>query len=119
MGVFYYNIGVNDGNGGKTHWVDALVDTGASFTMMPESFLRNEVGINPMGDPQKFTLADGSHCWYPIGEVRVVINDRGLTNQVIFGPPGRYALGAITMQNFGLIADTTHHDLIPVHEINL
>ena len=32
MGVFQARIGVSDGNGSQVEWVNALVDTGATYS---------------------------------------------------------------------------------------
>ena len=54
-----------------------------------------------------------------VGEARFKIGDRERISQVVFGPEGRFLLGAVTLQSFGLIADTTHHRLIPAMELTL
>ena len=111
MGIFYARVGVSDGNGGATEWVDALVDTGATYSVLPASMLRNRVGVRP--DTQMvFTFANGDQERLPVGEARFQYGDRGGTSKVVFGEEGQYLLGATTLQMLGLIADTTEHRLL-------
>ena len=116
MGTFEARIGVSDGNGGSTQWVDALVDTGATWTVLPESILRDHVGVQPK-DHREFTFADGRQKLLPVGEACLSIEGKERTNVVVFGEEGQYLLGATTLQVFGMIPDTTHHQLIPAPKL--
>ena len=117
MGTFHTKIAVGRERGGDFEDVTALVDTGASLTMLPASFLR-KLGIDSDLD-EEFTLADGRRQKLPIGDVRIRIGSEEHSSPVIFGPDDRFLLGAVTMQIFRLIADTTHHKLIPTPELTL
>ena len=112
MGFFYARVGVSDGNGGATEWVNALVDTGATYSVLPTSLLRDRVGVSPETH-MVFTLANGDQQRLPVGEARFQYGDRGGTSKVVFGEEGQYLFGATTLQMLGLIADTTEHRLIP------
>ena len=112
MGTFKTRIGVNNGNGGATQWVEAFADTGANFTILPESFLRNQVGIRPKRY-EVFSFADGSQRELPVGEARFEAEGRDAVSPVVFGAAGIYVLGAVSLQSMSLIADTTNHKLIP------
>ena len=116
MGTFKTHLGISDGNGGAPQWIEALVDTGATYTVLPFSLLHELVGIQPYREVE-FTLADGSKRVFPIGEARLHIEDREATNPVVFGEEGRYLIGATTLQILGLIPDTTNHRLIPAPEL--
>ena len=105
MGTFKARIGVSDGNGGSPVWVDADVDTGATYTVLPDKLLRERVGVLPAGR-QTFVLADGSRR-------SLHIDGEEVLNRVVFGADNQYLLGATTLQAFELIADTTNHRLIP------
>ena len=109
---------MSNGNGGSTEWVDALVDTGATYTVLPASLLRERIGVAPQRWEQ-FTLADGSKRRYGTAEVRLSIADREFVSRVVFGEEGRYLLGATTLQVFGLIPDTTNHVLISAPELTI
>lgn len=112
MGTFATRIGVTDGNGGPTRWVEAMVDTGASHSVFPETLLREEIGIRPKRF-EDFQIADGSQITLPVGEVRIVVEGREAYTPVVFGSENRYLLGATTLQVLGLFPDTSHHKLIP------
>ncbi len=112
MGTFPAQIGVSDGNGGATQWVDALVDTGATFTVLPDSVLRGQVGVHPE-EAMEFTLADGRKAQFGVGEARLSVEGREATSRVVFGEEDQYLVGATTLQVLGLIPDTANHKLIP------
>ncbi len=112
MGTFKARLGVSNGNGCPAEFVEAMVDTGAVYTMLPESLLREHVGIRPKRY-MEFGFADGSKKSLPVGEARFMAAGEDAMSLVIFGAEGQYLLGATTLQELGLIADTTNHRLIP------
>ena len=112
MGEFTARVSVNDGNGGVTRSVDALVDTGATYAVLPRSILRDELGVEPV-DEMEFTLADGRLVSLPVGDVYLTVENRTAPSRVVFGEDGQCLLGATTLQVLGLIPDTTNHQLIP------
>ncbi len=117
MGTFKARIGVSNGNGGKALQVDALVDTGATYTVLPASMLRDdEVGIRPQTS-LTFTFANGERADLPVGEARVSVADREAVTKVVFGQEGQYLLGATSLQMLGLIPDTSSHRLIHAPEL--
>ena len=111
MGTFTVRLGVNNGNGGDTQWVEALVDTGATFTVLPASMLRRHVGVQPTAHLE-FTFATGERKLLPVGEAHLSVEDREATSRVVFGEEDQYLLGATTLQVLGLIPDTSSHRLI-------
>lgn len=111
MGMFSARIGVSGGNGGTPRYVDATVDTGAVYTVLPANLLQH-VGVEPYGR-ETFQIADGTTVDLPVGEARITIGDKARVSPVVFGDSQRYLLGAITLQTLGLIPDTTNHRLIP------
>ena len=118
MGTFYKRVGVGNPVNPQFQWVDALIDTGATHSMLPESLLAPTLGLQPL-EELTFTLADGSEQSYGWGEARFRIDERAMTAPVVFGPEGRFLVGATTLQIFNLIADTTWHRLIPTPELTL
>ena len=117
MGTFHTKIEVSRERGGAFKDVRALVDTGAILSMLPTSFLR-DLGVEADTD-EVFILADGRRQRLPIGDVWVRIGPEVRFTPVIFGPEDRFLLGAVTLQEFRLIADTTHHKLIRAPELTL
>jgi predicted aspartyl protease len=112
MGTFKARLGVSDGNGGPVQTVEAMVDTGAAYTILPESLLREHVGIRPKRY-ETFGFADGREKSLGVGEARFMAEGRDAVSPVVFGADGIYLLGAVSLQSLGLIPDTTHHKLIP------
>ena len=119
MGTFRVTVGVGHPNGGDLHPVYALVDTGATHSMMPESLLTS-LNLKP-SRRQRFRMADGSRVEYGRGEARFRINSHENTCPVIFGPEERYLLGATTLEIFDLMVDPTQPDprLVPIEELLL
>ena len=111
MGTFKAHVGVDDGNGGKTQWVDALVDTGATYTVLPASMLLERVGVQPR-ETLEFTFATGEQRSLPVGNAYFRVGDREGPSKVVFGEEGQYLLGATTLQELALIADTSRHRLV-------
>jgi predicted aspartyl protease len=118
MGIFHARIGVANPDIGEFQWVDALVDTGANYSMFPESLLDQLLNLSPI-DSATFRLADGRVQTYQLGQANFRIGDRERISPVVFGPEDRYLLGAVSLQSFGLIADTTNHQLVPAPELTL
>ncbi len=58
MSTFAWPIRLANLNGEGSLDIDAIVDTGAFMTTLPESLLR-QVGVEPVGKRQ-FVIADGS-----------------------------------------------------------
>ena len=113
MGTFSIPVQVGDLNGRQFVEVEAMVDTGASDTMVPRSIL-TQLGIEAM-ERYEFQLADSTVVEYDVGETRLRIDGRERTVPVIFGPEGTPPLlGATTLEVFRLGVDPVGQRLIPV-----
>ena len=113
MGTFSVQIQVGDLEGVRSVQVEALVDTGASDTVLPQDILR-ELGITTL-DQFTYSLADGRVVEYDVGEARLRLEGRERTTQVVFGPEGvTPLLGATTLQVFHLGVDPIAERLVPV-----
>ncbi len=89
---------------------EALVDTGSLYSKFPGSFLE-KLGVERV-EKERFQLADKSYRYYDIGQARIRIDERERTSVVVFGEDGIYLLGAVSLEEFGLIADTTSKKLV-------
>ena len=99
-------------DGQHTHEVEALVDTGAAYTTLPGSLLR-ELGVVPAGQ-RRFSLADGRRVVLPYGRAWVTINGESEVTIVVFGrDDGPYLLGAYTLEGLGLAVDPVEQRLAP------
>jgi clan AA aspartic protease len=113
MGTFTVTVEVGDPQGQRFESVQAMVDTGASDTMVPRSIL-TQLGIEAM-ERYEFQLADNTVVEYDVGETRLRIDGRERTVPVIFGPEGTPPLlGATTLEVFRLGVDPVGQRLIPV-----
>ena len=117
MGQFRVSVEVANPADGRFTPVEPLVDTGATFTVLPAAFLR-QLGLSPHKE-EDFTLADGGVRKWGVGEARFRINGEELNSPVIFGDEGVSLLGAVTLEIFALIADTTNKRLVHPPELLL
>ena len=113
MGTFTVPIEVGDPEGTRFENVDALVDTGAFYTMMPSSHLQRLGVIR--AESEEFELADGSVREYPLGETRVRVNGREVSTVVVFGEEDASPiLGAYTLERLMLAVDPRNQRLMRV-----
>lgn len=113
MGTFSQRIAIASIVGDRFREMDALVDTGATYTCIPRSFV-DELGIRPE-EYATFVLADGREVSYPIAQVRMRLNGRERFTICVFGEEGTEPLlGAVTLEEFGLAVDPLNKRLIPV-----
>lgn len=112
VSTFAWPIRLASLNGERSLDVDAIVDTGAFMTTLPESLLR-QVGIEPAGTRQ-FVIADGSRIERDWGYAILTIRDQSQITYVAFGADdGPHLLGALTLEEFGLAVDPQEENLIP------
>ena len=111
MGMFTVPVEISNPWGGLAASIEPVVDTGAGFSVMPVSLLKS-LGLEPV-EQDEFLLANGEIRVYSVGEARFKINGRERTTPVVFGDDGVFLLGAVTLQSFGLVADTNEHRLVP------
>ena len=82
------------------HTTEPIVDTGATYSMLPASLLEKELGLSPV-EEMTFTFADGEKRAYGLGEARFRYEGRERTTPVIFGPEDVYLLGAVSLESLG------------------
>jgi clan AA aspartic protease len=93
--------------------LDLLVDTGATWTLIPAEAARS-LGVEP-SERRPVRTADGRQLDLPLAEVRFTIDGRSLTIPCLIGSPQAPALlGAVTLEAFGLAADPVQKILVPV-----
>ena len=113
MGTFSVAIEIGDLAGERFEEVDALVDTGATTTVIPGSALRR-LGIAPT-KRETFEYAGGERAELDMAEARARVAGRETTTWVIFGKEGTAALlGAYTLEGVFLGVDPYGQKLIPV-----
>lgn len=113
MGSFRVQIEIGDPGGNRLETIQALVDTGATYTWVPRDLLER-LGIRPE-EERPFLLADGRQVMYSIAWVRIRIDGRSQPTIAVFGDPGSEPLlGVFTLEGFGLAADPVNRRLMPV-----
>ena len=118
MGTFSCPIEVIAADGSRSETVDALVDTGSTYTCLPADLLR-ELGIIPRWTIQS-ELADGSVVDDPLGEVRVRVAGIEAPTLVIFTDENTPAqLGAYTLEGALLVVDPVRQRLAPTHALRM
>ena len=118
MGTFYHEMQVFSANGDRFETVDALVDTGASYSQVPGSTLQR-LGISPT-DTVEAVLADGREVEDLGAEIRVRIDGRETSTWVTFGPENVAALlGAHALEGVRLAVDPLRRILIPTRILRM
>ncbi len=113
MGTFRVNLEIGDPQGQRYIVVDALVDTGATYTTLPASTLR-QLGVTPH-DRGTFELADGRQLERDLGQTWVRFNGRTAIVPVVFADDGTPPLlGAVTLEVLRLAVDPIRRRLVPV-----
>ena len=112
MGTFNWPIRLDSMDGKKSLEMEAMVDTGASYTIVPARLLR-KLGVSPI-DKISLVLADGRTVKYEMGEARATISGRSIPTLVILGADdARALLGAYTLEGLRLSVDPAHARLVP------
>ena len=113
MGTFRVSIAVGDPQGQEYEPVQALVDTGATYTTLPGSMLRR---LGVASDRRvEFELADGTIIEQDVGQTWVRIDGATAIVPVVFAEEGSASLlGAVTLEIFLLTVDPVRQRLVPV-----
>ncbi len=115
MGEFRYPLEVGDLQGQRFETVEALVDTGATFTVIPASVLER-LGV-PRQERLRFRLADDQVVELDAGETRVRLAGRTVYTVVVFGQEGRALLGVVTLETALLAVDPVRQRLVPTEAL--
>ena len=113
MGTFHVEVEVGDPEGHRYEVVEALVDTGATYTSVPRSIL-DALGVEPH-ERAWFRLANGQHIEREIGRTWVRVGGRAEFTLVVFADPGSpVLLGAYALEGLRLAPDPVNRCLVPV-----
>ena len=110
VGTFQVQLEVGGPGRDRFEPVDALVDTGSTYTVLPRALLR-ELGVS-VNSRARFVLADGSEVERDLGRAWVRFEDREQYTLVVFGDDP--LLGAVTLEEFLLAPDPVARRLVPV-----
>ncbi len=94
--------------------MEALVDTGAAYTIVPQPVLES-LGCEPLRS-QRVVLADGRIEEWSVTQMDVECEGRRTTTPILMGPATAQALlGATTLEELGLGIDPLNRRrLVPV-----
>lgn len=112
MGLTYVK-GTVHGKGKKTRQLKFLVDSGASYTLLPEDVWR-ELGLKAKRK-LNFVLADGTEIERDVSECYIELPQGDGHSPVVLGQEGDDALlGAVTLENLGLVLNPLQRKLQPM-----
>ena len=113
MGTFYFPVTLRKPEGQEQIDLKLLVNTGATYTWVPEDILE-ELGLTP-SLTRRVKLADGQILARGAVIVLITIEKETLPTLCLFGTRGSEPLlGAVTLEEFGLGVDPVGKTLIPV-----
>lgn len=113
MGTFRVTIQVGDPAGQRYESLEALADTGATYSVVPASLL-GRLGVTAHSR-DRFVLADGREVDRDIGRTWIRVDGRAEVTLVVFGEADSPAvLGAYTLEGLRLAVDPVARRLVPV-----
>ena len=117
MGVFRVKARIwNPLDPSKSRDGELLVDTGATYTVIPHDVLE-ALNIKILRYV-RFRLADNRVIEKPVGEVGIEVEGyRASATPAVFGDPDIYILGSVTMEQLGLAPDPITKKLRPVEAL--
>ncbi len=93
--------------------LEVLVDTGATYTSIPETTLA-QLGIE-IRESRSFELAADRIAQYPVGYASIRLGEQEIIAMVVFAEEGTTPLlGATALETASLAVDPVHEKLIPV-----
>ena len=116
MGTFHWPLTVLSTDETRDETIEAPVDTGASYTLLPGSMLRR-LGVVPQRRLE-FESANGEIIEHDIGEVRVRVDGVEATTTAIFGGDATEGLmGAHTLESVTMVVDPVNRRLAPTRAL--
>lgn len=113
MGTFAVALGIADPQGRRYEEVEAMVDSGAAYTVLPASILEG-LGVEPH-ETRGFVLADGHRVERGFGQTWIRLDGKECVSPVVFWDEGSMPLlGAVTLEILGLAVDPVNRRLVPV-----
>ncbi|MBI4679183.1 MAG: retroviral-like aspartic protease family protein [Elusimicrobia bacterium] len=114
MGTFHEPIEIwNPAKPGRKLSLDALVDTGASYTLVPGRLLRR-IGVKAT-QSLRFKTADGRVVRSGVAELMARVKGAATHTWVVFGEKGSEPLlGAYTLEGLALGVDSLRRSLVHV-----
>lgn len=118
MGTFAATLDVGDPQGERFEAIEAMVDTGSTYTWVPRQVLVN-LGVEPEFT-MEFETADGRVIERDVAQTSVRYDGSSHITFVVFGDDdSKPLLGAYTLEGFGLAPDPIRKRLVPVRRLAL
>ena len=112
MGAFRHLIEIGDPQGRRFERIEALVDTGATNSVVQAPLLRR-LGVEPLRR-STFVLADGRRVQREMGQTWVRLDGQAAIRLVVFGEADEEPLiGADTLEGLLLAVDPVGRRLVP------
>lgn len=116
MGISYVD-GTVRGPAGAESRVRFLIDSGATYSMLPESVWK-AIGLTP-ARTMAFQLADGTSVTRRVSECHLALPQGAGHSPVVLGDPGdaEPLLGVVTLEILGLVFDPFRRKLYPMRAL--
>ncbi len=112
MGTFNWPVTLTSFDGGNSVELEALVDTGASYSVFPATVLTN-LGVTP-AERGQFEYGDGRLVELDLGQHWITIDGRRTVTWSIFGEDeSTFLVGSYTLEGVRLGVDPYSRRLIP------
>lgn len=112
MGTFRQRVEIGPSDAGPFAALEAFVDTGATYTLLPRAVLV-PLGVQAR-ERDRFILADGRTVERDIAIVVIRLDGRVRPTVCVIDDAAPNALlGAVTLEEFGLAVDPVNRRLIP------
>ncbi len=111
MGLFHVS-GRLSGPTGRSERLELLVDTGATFLVVPRA-LAERLDLHPTRHVPIQTAGGREETW-PLAEVRLTLDGIEVTTPCLVAPDGPALLGAVALESLLLAVDPVAKRLVPV-----
>ncbi len=111
MGTFRYPIALGNPTGTEFEVLNALVDTGATYTSVPSSLLE-QLNVEPIRQTN-LVMSDGRRIQRSLGQTWIRAGGREVVTLVVFGEEDVIPqLGAYSLEGLGLGVDPSRSRLV-------
>ena len=111
MGLFHVAARLS-GPTGRSAEVELLVDTGATFVVVPQD-LADRLELRPNRTCPIQTAGGRDETW-PLADVRLTVDGDEVTTRCLIAPAGPALLGAVALESLLLAVDPIAKRLVPV-----
>ena len=111
MGLFYVPARLT-GPTGRSEELELLVDTGATFLVVPRG-LADRIELHPTR-AGPLQIAGGREETWPLAEARLALDGVEVTTPCLIAPQGPALLGAVALESLLLAVDPIAKRLVPV-----